>query len=197
MSDLLDRLHAALAAVSRITLIPFLVRVGIFATVLAACVFAHPVQMIAGRSGLLLVTVAVLPAIGPRRIWLTLAVIVAVAGWFLSTFQEPVVLWRLFGLAGSLYLAHALCALAAALPYDAVVAPVVVARWVLRALGVVLASAVLGILLLAFTAPDGRTSLWAALAGLATAVGVVGLLVRLAGIRRVTVRRPDRGRGAR
>jgi hypothetical protein len=192
VSRLLDRLHAVLAAVSRITLIPFLVRVGIFATVLAACLLAHPVQVIVSRYGLLLVAVALLPAIGPRRIWLTLAVVVAVAGWFLSTFPEPIVLWRLFGLAGSLYLAHALCALAAALPYDAVVAPVVVARWVLRALGVVLASAVLGILLLTFAAPDGRTSLWAALAGLTAAVGVAGLLARMAGSRR-----RDRGRGAR
>ena len=43
---------------------------------------------------------------------------------------ERIELWRLLGLAAPLYLAHSLAALAAVLPYDAVVAPEVLARWV-------------------------------------------------------------------
>ena len=40
-------------------------------------------------------------------------------------------------------------ALAAALPYDAVVAPEVLARWIARALGVVVAAAAIGVILVA------------------------------------------------
>ncbi|HEX6969947.1 MAG TPA: hypothetical protein VF174_14210 [Micromonosporaceae bacterium] len=181
MKDLFDRLAAALAVLTRITLIPVLVRAAIFAAVLAAFVFAYPVQVFGNRSGLLLAGVALLPAIGPRRFWPTLAMLIAVAGWLLSTAHEPIALWRLLGLSGALYLAHSLCALAAALPADAVVAPEAVARWVLRAFGVVLGSAALGVLLLHLAGPTRDGSSWAALAGLATAAGTAVLLARLAG----------------
>jgi len=94
---------------------------------------------------------------------------------------ERIELWRLLGLAAFLYLAHSLAALAAALPYDAVVAPEVLFRWIARALAVVLAAAALGVVLVAVAGlGGGRTLLAAALGGLVVAVGLAGLLGWLA-----------------
>jgi hypothetical protein len=97
-----------------------------------------------------------------------------------SGYGEPIALWRLLGLAAFLYLTHSLCALAAMLPYDAVVGPEVLARWVSRAVAVVLVSAVFGIVLLAVPGTGGRGDLLVAvLAGLAAAVGASALLAWL------------------
>lgn len=169
------------AAVTRVTLVPLLVRGGVFLSVLLAYVCAYPVELLTGRALPLLVAVAALPAVAPRGRATTFAVLTGVAGWLVDTtgYGRPVVLWRLLGLAGFLYLAHVLAALAAALPYDAVVAPGVVARWVARAVGVVLASAVLAVLLLGLPADGGRLVIGVTLAGLAVSVVVAALLAGL------------------
>lgn len=183
MNRLLDRVRSAQTALARVTLTPLLVRAGIPVTFLTAFVLAYPVEVVAARVFGVLAVVAFVPALAPRRGWPTLAALLAVAGWLLSTigYDQPVVLWQLLGLAGSLYLAHSLCALAAALPLDAVVDPEAVAWWALRALGVVLASAVLSVLLLlGLAGARGGSYLFAVVGGLATAVGAATLLVWLA-----------------
>lgn len=181
MTAILDRLRAVRDAVFRVAVIPILLRACVFVTVLVALVLAYSDEVLASRAVVLLVLAALLPAIGPRRIWPTLTALLAVGGWLVSTigYGEPVVLWRLLGLAGALYLAHSFCALAAALPYDALVSPEVVVRWVLRALGPVLAAAVLSVPLLSLTERRGGSD-WAVLAGLAAAVGTAVLLSRSA-----------------
>jgi hypothetical protein len=84
-------------------------------------------------------------------------------------------------LATLLYLVHSLSALAAALPSDAVVAPEVGYRWLARALGVVLAAAVLSTATLAGLAGlAGGRHVAASLAGLALAVALAALLARSA-----------------
>lgn len=149
MAGLNERLRSARFLVNRISPVPLLVRVGIFLTVLVGFLVAYPVEALAPRSLLALTVVALLPAVGPRRVWPTFAALVTAGGWLLATvgFDRPPALWRLIAVAALLYLAHTLCALAALLPYDAVVDPELAVRWLGRAGGVVLASAVIGIVL--------------------------------------------------
>jgi hypothetical protein len=79
-----------------------------------------------------------------------------------------------------LYLDHTLTALAAVLPYDAVVNLDVVGGWLARALAVVLVSAVLTVIALALSAElAGGAFLIATLVGLAGAVGATMLIARL------------------
>ncbi|MFF3866948.1 hypothetical protein [Micromonospora sp. NPDC001898] len=169
-----ERARVARSAVIRVSLAPLLVRAGIFGTVLAGLLLAYPVQVLDGRPLAALAMVALLPAVGPRRVWPTFAALVTVGGWLLSTegYGRPVALWRLLAVAVALYLAHSLCALAALLPYDAVVDPELVVRWLTRAGGVLLASAVLGVLLVEVSGVGGDRGFLAAT--------VVGLLVAVA-----------------
>ncbi|MBX6722858.1 MAG: hypothetical protein IRY92_06460, partial [Dactylosporangium sp.] len=135
-----------------------------------------------GTPGLVLLGIAALPALAPRTPVVSAVVLVTVAGWLVATsaYDEPVTLWRLVALAWALYLVHSIAALAAHLPYDAIVAPGVPLRWFART-GVVLAvTAVTAVS--AFTARDllrGRAFEAATLVGLAVAVGVAALLARL------------------
>jgi hypothetical protein len=175
-------IERAMTMVSRITLGPMLVRAGVFGAALAAFVVAFPPEVITGYFLGILTIQAGLAAILPRSPWVTVAILIAVGGWIVSTvwYDEPVALGRLIGLASFLYLVHSFAALAALLPYDAHVPPDVVVRWVSRALAVLLGSAVLTVLLLAAADRGGdRSFLAAALAGLAVAVGAAALLAWL------------------
>ncbi len=103
-------------------------------------------------------------------------------GWIVDTagFDSRIALWRVITLATLLYLGHTLTALAAVLPYDAVVNLDVPGLWLGRALIVVLISAVLTVLALGLTADlGGEAFQLATLAGLAAATGVTVILVRL------------------
>lgn len=166
-------------AAGRVSLTPLLVRVGIFLSVLVGFVLAYPSEVLTGRPLGALGIAALLPAVGPRRVWPTFAALVTVGGWLLSTagYGRPIALWRLLALAAVLYLAHTLCALAAVLPYDAVVDPELIVRWLVRAGAVVLSAAVLGVLLVeaADVGADGGF-LTATVAGLLVAVAVSALL---------------------
>jgi hypothetical protein len=177
-----DRIRSIQETVARAALIPLLMRVGIFGSALASFLLAYPAEILTSRVAGLLVVAAVLPAVGPRRVWPTFAALVAVGGWLLSTsgYGEPRALWRLLGLATFLYLTHSLCALAALVPYDAVVDLGVLIRWLSRALAVALAAGVLGVLLMALGGQGGAgTFLVAALGGLLVAVAAAALLARL------------------
>ncbi|SCE72958.1 hypothetical protein [Micromonospora mirobrigensis] len=174
-----QRVRAVRSGVNRISMLPLLVRFLVFLAAFASFLLAFPGELLVGRGLLALLVAAVLPALGPRRVWPTFAVLVAVGGWLLATagYGQRPELWRLLGLATTLYLTHSLCALAALLPYDGVVDPTVLVRWVTRAGAVVLAGAVLGVLLMEAggLGPGGgfRT---ATVAGLLVAVGLAALL---------------------
>ncbi|MGK5738395.1 hypothetical protein [Micromonospora sp. URMC 103] len=179
MESALGRVRALRVAASRVSLTPLLVRAGVFLTVLVGFLVAFPAEALTGRNLGLLVLAASLPAIGPRRVWPTFAALVAVAGWLLAAdgYGRPFALWRLLALAALLYLAHTLCALAALLPYDAVVDPALITRWLLRAGAVVLAAAVLGVLLMGVGGLGGTAGhQLVTVAGLLVAVGVAALL---------------------
>lgn len=183
MSGIVERLRVLRSRLTRASPLPVLVRCAIALLALVSFALAYPVGFFAGRGLVLLLITAVLPAIAPRGFLPTLATLVAVGGWLLSTvwYGEPVAPWRLLGLAGGLYLVHSLCALAAALPYDAVVAPEALAAWILRALGVLLASALLASVLLGLPALAGGDRLYpvVVVVGLALAVGAAALLAWL------------------
>ncbi|HEX7746228.1 MAG TPA: hypothetical protein VF462_13305 [Micromonosporaceae bacterium] len=179
MTALADRLRALTAMAGRATAVPLLVRCGIVLAALTALAVAFPPAVFVGPSFGLLAVVALAPAIAPGRAAPTVAVLVAVAGWLLSTtgYGERAALWRLLALATALYLLHSLCALACALPFDAEIGPEVVAGWLLRALGVLLGSAVLVIFLLGLAGGSLPLPAGAALfTGLAVAVAAAALL---------------------
>jgi hypothetical protein len=97
-----------------------------------------------------------------------------------SWYDARVALWRVLSIATLLYLAHTLAALAAQLPYDAVVDLDVVTTWLARAGAVVLISAVLTVIALSLAGElAGGAFVIATLVGLAAAVGATLLLARL------------------
>jgi hypothetical protein len=164
---------------------PVLVRAGVFLAGLLAELVAWPTEVVLNRTVLVLIVLAVLPTLAPRSRLVSLAIFAAVAGWLASTtaYQEPLTYWRLVLLAGLLYLLHTLTALAAVLPYDAVISPGVLVRWLRRCGTVVLLTAVVAMftLLLPGYLPAARY-LVASLVGL-------GLMVALAAYLATLVRR--------
>jgi len=181
-ADVADRAGEIGRAVRRATPVPFGVRLGVFLAGLVAIVVAYPDWVLFHRTGSLVLLLPVLPALRPRGPLPTLVALAAVFGWLLATTAgaRPVRLAPLLLFGAALYLLHSLAALAAVLPYDAVVPLEVVGRWVVRALAVLLGSAVLAILALGATARTGdRAVLVAALVGLAVAAALPTLLAWL------------------
>jgi hypothetical protein len=138
-----------------------------------------------GPGALVMLVVATLPAFAPRGRLPGLVILVGVAGWLISTlvYVEVPGFLRLVVLAGALYLTHNLAALAAVLPYDAVIAPGVLLRWLARTSVVLVMTAVLA--LFGAVAPQYVTGryLIASLVGLALVGATVGYLARLVGRR--------------
>jgi hypothetical protein len=177
------RIEGARTALDRATPIPFLVRCGIGICGLLAMLVAWPGTYVTSQYTVpLLVLAGVYPAVAPRGRGATFAAMVVVAGWVVDTtlYDARVALWRVLSIATLLYIGHTLCALAAVLPYDAVVTVDVVGGWLLRAAVVVLISAVLTVVTLGLSADlAGGAFLIATLAGLAGAVGATILIARL------------------
>jgi hypothetical protein len=181
-----SRLVRLQAMVRRMTPGPALTRGAVFAAGLVAQLVAWPAEIAFARPVLILVVVALMPAVLPRGMWPSLAILTAVLGWFLATtaYEQPVSYPRLVALAGAIYLVHSLAALAAVLPHDAVVAVEVFVRWLLRAALVLLVTAVLALFVVAATGWVGSGRyLLASLIGLAAMVALAGYLASLAGKR--------------
>jgi hypothetical protein len=164
---------------------PLLVRVGVFVTGLLGLLLAWPFSFVAGPAALVCVVLAALSALAPRGRLPGAVILLAVTGWLFSTlmYAESPAYLRLVLLAAALYLHHNLAALAAVLPYDAVIAPGVLLRWLARACVVMVLTAVLA--LFGSVAPLYLTGryLVASLAGLALVALTVGYLARLVGRR--------------
>jgi hypothetical protein len=180
--SLADQLDRTRAAASRATATPFLVRCGVVLAGLLAMIVAWPTALVGSRYFALLVLVALYPAVAPRGRGATFAALLVVAGWITDTTFDGarVALWRVLAIASLLYIGHSLTALAAVLPYDAVVNVDVVGGWLLRAAAVVLISALLTVVALGLSADlAGEPFLVATLVGLAGAVGATVLIARL------------------
>jgi hypothetical protein len=183
---MLDRISARIdrtrRALSRATALPFLLRCAIALCGLIAMAVAWPESLLASQYFVPIGLVAVYPAVAPRGRGATFSALVVVGGWLLDTtgFDARVALWRVLTLATVLYLGHSLTALAAVLPYDAIVNLDVVGLWLARALAVVVVSAVLTVVALGLSAElAGDAFLVATLIGLIGAVGATMLLSRL------------------
>lgn len=176
------RVDETVTRIRRTTPGPLLVRVGLFVAALSGLVLAWPLDVTIGPAFLAFLVVAALTALLPRGPMPTLYLLVALVGWAVSTIvlaANPDFLGLVL-LAAALYLTHNLAALAAVLPYDAVVAPGVLVRWLART-GVVLAmTAVLALFAVVVPVYLGQHSyLVASLLGLALVAVTVAYLARL------------------
>ena len=170
------------ARVRRTTPGPLLVRVALFVLAQLGLLLAWPIELWTGSGFPAFVGVAALPALFPRGPMTTMYLIGAVTGWLISTtvLAVPPEFLGLLLLACALYLVHTLAALAAVLPYDAVVAPTVLLRWVGRAGWVLLVTGVLAVFVVVVpTYLGGRSYLVASLFGLALMALTVAYLARL------------------
>jgi hypothetical protein len=161
---------------------PILVRAGVFVAGLLAELIAWPADVVLGRLVLVLLGIAVLPVFAPRSRLVTGVIFATVFGWLAATsaYGEPIGYWRPVALAALLYLLHTLTALAAVLPYDAVVSPGVLAGWLRRAGVVVLLTAAVAMLTLLIPQyVGGQRYLAASLVGLALMMLLAGYLAAL------------------
>jgi hypothetical protein len=180
-----ERVDEAVRRARRTTPGPLLVRAGVFGTGLLGLLLGWPFALVAGPGAVVCLVLALLPAFGPRGRLPGLVILLAVTGWLVATlrYAETPAYLRLVLLATALYLHHNLAALAAVLPYDAVVAPGVLLRWLARSGVVVVLTAVLA--LFGSVAPLYLTGryLVASLVGLALMALTVAYLARLVGRR--------------
>lgn len=183
LTAITGRIERLKGAAGRATAVPFIVRCGILLTGLLAMGVAWPAGLLSTpRFLIMLIAVAFWPAVAPRGRGGTAAALAVIAGWLIDTagFGSPVTLLRVLALATLLYLGHTLTALAAVLPYDAMVNLDVPALWLGRALIVVLTSAVVIVLALGLTADLGGDAFQlATLVGLAAATAVTMVLARM------------------
>lgn len=179
---LTEALDGWIARIRRTTPGPLLVRVSLFVVAQLGLLVAWPIELWAGPGFPAFVAVALLPALFPRGPLPTAYLLLAVTGWIISTtvLAVPPAFLGVVLLACALYLVHTLAALAAVLPYDAVVAPAVLLRWVGRSGWVLLVTGVLAVFVVVVpTYLGGRSYLVASLAGLALMALTVAYLARL------------------
>jgi hypothetical protein len=170
---------AWLEKLSRITAVPLILRGVAFLSAFAGLWLAAPQAASAPKTLGILAFLAVLPAlaIGTRLVDVVMAGTVIL--WVITTlgFGEPAEPLRVFGVAAALYLLHSSAAMAAALPYDAVVDPQVPLRWAARsALVVAAAGVVAAVVVLLAPLMTPTTSVIALFAGLGVVLATVALL---------------------
>jgi hypothetical protein len=184
LREVRERLDALRAAISRITPGTLLVRGAVFAFAISSLLVAFPTDILLTPSAAaLLVVLAAIPPLAPRTRLTTVVVLGAVLGWLAATtaYGEPVTLPRLVELACLLYLLHTTAALAAVLPYDTVVAPVVLVRWLGRTVVVLAVTAVfaVGAVITVRGIGDHAVYLLASVSGLLLVAALAGLLALL------------------
>jgi hypothetical protein len=176
-----DRVVRARRVVARATAWPFAVRLFVYGSALVAELFAYPFSFFLGETLFVLALAAALPALWPRTAVVTSFWLCTAVGWLAATTLYPgqATLVRLAGVAVCLYGVHSGAALAAVLPYDAVVHPSAVVRWLLRTAIVAVVSVALSMgAMFYISGLPVRSYLVASLVGLALAAGVAWLIAR-------------------
>jgi hypothetical protein len=145
--DLIDRLINVIRRIRRIQPGPALMRLAAGAAAMGALLVAAPAAAAQSSQAGLLVPFAIVVVFFPRTRWVGIAALVSVLLWLLATIADdgPPPLWRLGALAGILYVMHSAAAVAAVLPYDAVVAGRVLLRWAARTIAVTAVSVAIGL----------------------------------------------------
>jgi len=173
--------------VSRITPATLLVRGAAFVLTTAALVMAIPTFLYGPQPILAAAVGGVVVALAPGSRVVTVVLLAAGVGWGMAYADrlDQISPLGLVAFGSVLYLAHSSAALAALIPYDAVVTPEVLVRWYVRAVAVVAGSAVISLSLLvgvwALAGFNGTAV--ASLAGLAAAVALVVLGARMVRVR--------------
>jgi hypothetical protein len=178
-----DRIDRTRRIFERATVWPFGVRLVVFAAAMIAQGFAYPPETAFGSPALLIVLMALLPALWPRSAAVTVFWLITVTGWIAATMlvDSQVTLPRLVGLSVALYVVHSGSALAAVLPYDAVVDQLVILRWLMRAALVIVVSmglSVGGLYVVSGWPPEYYLA--ATILGLLPVIGLVWLIVWVA-----------------
>jgi len=161
---------------------PAFMRLTAAAGALIAVCAAAPTPLLLSPQISIALPVALGVGLWPRTRWVGLVGLLALGTWVLTTvgFEEPVTPWRLVVLASGLYTMHAAAAMASVLPYDAVVAPVVLLRWAARTLTTLVASLTLGLGgLIIVSRLHAAQTLAAPIAGAIVAAGLAGMLAWL------------------
>jgi hypothetical protein len=159
------------------------VRAVVFAAAAAGLWAGAPSSITSGRLVAPVIVAALLPALFPGSRAVTAVMLLTVGGWMFGTLAlgEEVSVAGAFGTACALYLLHTSAALAAMLPYDAIVDSAVLLRWAGRAVLVLVASgAVTAIVVTLARTLTPTTSTLALLAGFGVVAGTVWLLARRA-----------------
>lgn len=183
VSGVRDRVARARRILARATAWPLGVRLVIFAAAMIAQGFAYPPEAMLGSPALVIVAMAALPALWPRTALVTVFWLLTVTGWIVATslYDSQVTLTRLVGLSIALYVVHSGSALAAVLPYDAVVDQLVVLRWLMRAVVVIVASIGLSVgALYVVSSWPPRTYLTATILGLLPVIALVWIIAVVA-----------------
>jgi hypothetical protein len=182
-AGVVERIDRFREVTGRLTPGPLLVRGAVFAFTVCALLVALPAALLTSpRSAAALVLVAAVPAVFPRTRLTTLVVVAVVLAWLLATttYAEPVTAVRLATLSCLLYLVHTTTALAAVLPYDTVLAPAVLVRWLARTAGVLALTALFAVAAVAGAGMvAGRPFLVASVVGLLLTAALAGLLAAL------------------
>jgi hypothetical protein len=121
------RVTAAQRAIRRASAAPTLVR-------LVILLAAGGSMLLAARPLAALQLLALLPALFPRTLITTAFILFTFVLWLSGSGIDPsrITLWRVCALAMTLYIVHIGAALAAVLPYDAVLTPGVFRPWIVR-----------------------------------------------------------------
>jgi hypothetical protein len=170
-----------MARIARVTPVPLILRIVVFASALAGLWLAAPEPVSNARFLMAMALLAALPALSPGTRMVDLVMICILVGWVATTLvageaAEP---WRVFGIGTALYLAHSAAALAASVPYDAVVDAQVPLRWAARCGLVIMGAAVItGLIVTIARRVTPGTSIVVLLVGLAVVIGTVTLLSR-------------------
>lgn len=163
---------------------PLLVRLAVTVSAALSLVLGFPAVVLHNVAAIALSgVVALLPAVWPRTRLVGLAIFACAFGWLIGTliYGEGVSLVRLVALSTALYLMHSFAALAAVLPYDAVLSPGVLSGWLLRAGAVVAISAVVSVgLMFMVQLTVGPVFLVASLAGVVAAGALAYVIARKA-----------------
>jgi len=167
--------------ISRTTPVPLILRVIVFLSALLALWLAAPAQASTPRLILLMAFLAALPGLFPGTRVVDFVMVSVLIGWVATTLAvgEPAEPLRVFGIATALYVSHSAAALAAVVPYDAVVDTQVPLRWAARCGLVIMGGGLVtaAVVVIARSVVPGRSVL-VLLAGLGVAIGTVAMLSR-------------------
>jgi hypothetical protein len=181
LANLVSHVQRLARTLGRATPGPIAVRACVALFGLAGIAAASSPEVLRSAAVAGLAVVVLMPALLPRGRWPSLA-IATIVGWYLlsSSTVGHVDAWRTVAVAACVYGVHAASALAAVLPYDAVVGRRVLGPWALRAGAVILLTVAFAGFVLALPRILGdHQLLGATLGGLAVLTVAVMYLVYL------------------